>query len=579
MRYRLELRDPWQRPLAVFSEDLELEATRALPDREDRLRCTLPHVPGLGPGCGASLYLDGALWRAYAIARTAETWNADLQLEHNTRPPRRDRMTIEGSASLSEFNTPIRRIYADARLDAIVRDVVHRAPGPLHLTVDHNAYPDGAQREFGKLIARINSDNELEQGGITQGQWVGADRVDASQAYAKDGDTIAGLRVDGAPWPDLRLLMIDAEETALNSHARKRHPETAFWNAARYANSGYRRRAELARDALQQLMTQKGISHIELNPHRDASGAYDDRVDAYGRYVGMVHGGGECFNAALVELGLADVYLYADGQYHVPEHELKDFFSYAGSSRLSNPENNLHVEALDLDGGALDALTLFAWLANEHVFSVSCDGAVVFGAPTQPDHVIAYRADQMSVCSGFDGADLLNWVALSGHARIAPNKISASRSESIAAYGLHARGWTWPWLGGNADKQHLAQGMLADLAYPTPQLTLTFFHGATGFHPGELVALSGAPLERLAPRLPGEWTGDVSSSFCGRIVEVRQRILGDAVQTQVVLGAPLRSMARPLAALGRLHARDPGLFGFTLDDSLCPLDSPSFELH
>ena len=185
------------------------------------------------------------------------------------------------------------------------------------------------------MLARCTSDNALEIGGITKGQWVGAARIDASEAYAKDGDTISGLKVDGVSWPDVRLMMIDAEETSLNSHAKKRHPETALWSSERYANSGYKLFADRAKALLQQLLETKGISHIELNPHRNNNGAFDDRVDAYGRYIGRVFGGSECFSAALVEQGLADVYLYEDGTYHVPEHHLKDFFSYTKENTKS----------------------------------------------------------------------------------------------------------------------------------------------------------------------------------------------------------------------------------------------------
>src|SRR5690606_41998302 len=53
-----------------------------------------------------------------------------------------------------------------------------------------------------------------------------------------------------------------------------------------------------------------------------------DRVDAYGRYIGLVYGGGLCFNAAMVEQGLADVYLYEDGRYHDPAMRLKEYYSY-----------------------------------------------------------------------------------------------------------------------------------------------------------------------------------------------------------------------------------------------------------
>ena len=72
--------------------------------------------------------------------------------------------------------------------------------------------------------------------------------------------------------------------------------------------------------------------------HKDASGEFDDRVDAFGRYLGLVFGGGECFNAAQVENGHAEVFLFDDGKFLAPELELKDFFSYAGVHTDSKSE-------------------------------------------------------------------------------------------------------------------------------------------------------------------------------------------------------------------------------------------------
>jgi hypothetical protein len=121
----------------------------------------------------------------------------------------------------------------------MVRAVVNQARGPLHYYVEHTAYPDGAAREFGKFTTRMALADPLPVGGIDSGQWVDSSRIDLSGAYAKDGDTIAGLVVDGLPWPDLRLMMIDAEESSLNSHAISRHPEIADWDSDRYDRSAY----------------------------------------------------------------------------------------------------------------------------------------------------------------------------------------------------------------------------------------------------------------------------------------------------------------------------------------------------
>ncbi|HDP34127.1 MAG TPA: hypothetical protein ENN29_03340 [Candidatus Hydrogenedentes bacterium] len=578
MRCRIELLDAWRQRIAVFNEAHSLEATCGVADRADTLRCVLPHVDGFGPGCAVDLYINGSRLRRYEVARVGFGWDADFQPEYNTRAPVRDLMRVEADTPQLEGNTRVRRVYAGVTLEEAFLDIINRAPGPLHYLVDHEAYPDGAQREYTKLVGRISPENELETGGVSEGQWVGADRIDASGAYAKDGDTIAGLVVDGAAWPELRMMMIDADELALNNHAWKRHPETALWTAERYANSAYKIRADRAQAFLQQLLDTKGISHIELNPHRDSSGAFDDRVDAYGRYIGLVYGGGECFSAALVEQGLADVYLYADGQYHAPEHRLKEFFSYTDAHGQSYPEIGQEIHALDLDCGAMEGLTLLAYLAGGYVFSVSPELTVSLRDGAIFDYRYEYRADAMAVTSGFSSKGMTNWLALSGNRVIAPERLVAHRGESIGAYGLHGAGIDAAWLGDETDMQRLADGLLDDLAYPAPVITLTFFDGAPELSPGALVSVAGAPLSRRARSLAEEWGGLLDDALAGRVHEVRHFMQGKDAWTQATLSAPLRSVAAPLAMLRRIRSEGEKLFALRLDEPLAGLDQAIFYL-
>ena len=578
MKMRIELLDTLRQRIAVFNEAISLEATRCVPDLADTLKCTVPHVEGFGPGCTIDVYLDNTLWQRYETTCTQLRWDADFQPEHATRRPLRDVMLVEAQAAKQTMNTRLRRAYVGVTLEEALMDVINRAPGSIHYLINHDAYPDGATREYGKFLGRISPDNELEPGGISEGQWVDAGRIDASEAYAKDGDTISGIKVDGVLWPDVRLMMIDAEETTLNNHARQRHPETALWSSERYANSGYKLSADRAKAFLQHLLDTKGISHIELNPHRDSNGDFDDRVDAYGRYIGRVFGDGECFSAALVEQGLADVYLYEDGQYHVPEHLLKEFFSYTGAHTNSYPTLGETIHAVDLDCGALEALTLLAYLCGGQAFSITPELGVTFQDATLFDHQYRYRADKMAVTSGFANKGLVNTLAVTGNTIVAPDTVSVSCDESIDAYGASGSRIDGKWLGSDDDKAQLAENLVHDLAYPSPSVTLTFFGGAPELLPGALVSVTGAPLARYARRLPDEWGDAFDETLVGRVVEVRHVMTGKDARTEAILAAPLRSVKSPLTLLRRIRSEGEPLFSLRLDEAMAGLDQDVFYL-
>src|SRR5262249_20144063 len=141
------------------------------------------------------------------------------------------------------------------------------------------------------------------------------------------------------------------------------------WTNDQYAASGFKQRAAASKASLQLLIDAHGIDYIELNPHRNSAGEYDDRVDVYGRYVGLVFGDGQCFNAAQVELGHADVYLYQDGRYHDPAMALKDFYSYGVANLDSIEEVGASLIAYDASAGLLEAFTTLAYAARGYVWS------------------------------------------------------------------------------------------------------------------------------------------------------------------------------------------------------------------
>ncbi|MCX5758321.1 MAG: thermonuclease family protein, partial [Candidatus Hydrogenedentes bacterium] len=329
MTYQIEVLDPSGRRVAMHDEVALLDASRGAPDDADRIVGILPAAAELGIGYLVRVWVEGRLFCEAPVTLVNPQWGDMQKLILDQYVTFREMLAFEAQRNWADVDGHVSAGFVNVAIGDIVKGLINRTPGYAHYRVAHGVYPDGARREWNKFLARKTPENELETGGIARGQWVGANRIDAQNAYAKDGDTIAGLVVDGVAWPDVRLMLIDSEETSRNSHTFNIHPETGTWTNARYTISGYKVRADAACVALQALMDSKHIAYIELNPHRDTTGAYDDRVDAYGRYLGLIYGGGECFNAGMVEMGHAVVYLWQDGKYLEPSSELKDFFSYA----------------------------------------------------------------------------------------------------------------------------------------------------------------------------------------------------------------------------------------------------------
>jgi len=457
-------------------------------------------------------------------------------------------------------------------MSAIARSVLNTALGPVHYWVSHGGYPDGAEREYEKFLARKSSENELGVGSIATGQWVGSDRIDATEAYAKDGDTIAGLEVDGEAWPDLRLMLIDCEELSKNSHAVARHPEIADWTSEQYTNSGYHLKADKAKAALQDLIDTKGIDFIELNPHRDGTGAFDDRVDAYGRYLGLVYGGGECFNAAMVEKELADVYLYEDGRYLVPEMELKDFFSYLGEHHDSIEEAVRTFSGYDVHGGALEILTALSYAADGYVWSSDHELGVGFRTVERPDRVVFYDPVSMGVELGSDSGKLVNTVYFEGNPLEGELRKSYFRGESIDEHGVRWRRLPYFALSTEEDADKLVECLLDDVAYPEPSGTVVFFHGNAGFEVGDAIELRGAPLRRIERELAEEWGGRFTGDLVGRVRQVIHRFTGRRVETRVSLTSPLRSVEDPIGFMVRGQPGKSTLYQFRLDAESVGLD-------
>ncbi len=573
MRYAIEVYNAHGLRTARFDSVPLMEATRSAPDQPDLIEGLLPEaVAGLGPGCRIAVWLEGALFCEAEVTWAGPQWSDTKKLILDRYVNFHEVIAVRAERSAASQNTRVTRGYGHERLDTIVKDLISAASGPVHYLVTHAAYPDGAVREYGKYLARKTPANELEIGGIADGQWVETPRIDASRAYARDGDTIAGLRVDGVPWPDLRLMMLDCEELTRNSHAIARHPETAAWSAGRYAASGYALAAEAARRTLQELIDAKGIHAIELNPHRGYDGACDDRVDAYGRYVGLVYGGGECFNAAMVERGHSEVYLYKDGRYHVPEMRLKEYFSYTRACGDSVEPVPVTLNAFEADHGLYDLLTALAY-AGGCAWSLEPDGAVHFRAAAACDHVLSYNPLTTGALLASDGAGIVNALYFEGNPILGPVEKTYVRGESADAFSFRARSFRHFGITHEDDADRLVNGVLDDLAYPEAAGLLTLYYGDAAFQVGDLVELRGAPPRRLDFPLAGEWGGRFAGRLVRRVNRVTHRFSGRAVSTTLGCTSPLRSVTNPLYRMTQYQGSQRSLYQFRLDDPVVGLDS------
>jgi hypothetical protein len=573
MEYLIEVYDTWGRRVACFEDVPLLEASRANADEEDRIEGLLPAtIDTIGPGYKLRVLLDGELFCAARVRAIAPTWGDTRKLILDKYVAFHELLEVEAVRDRNDGNTRVSRAYTNKAIDEIVKDAINAAPGHVHYTVDHSTFPGGAQREYQKFLARKTVENELEVGGIDSGQWVGATRIDASAAFAKDGDTIAGLVVDGMAWPDVRFMMIDTEETSRNSHAIKRHPEVADWTNVEYLISGYAVRANDAKLDLQSLIDTHGIDYIELNPHRDASGAFDDRVDAFGHYIALVYGGGLCFNAAMVEQDHSDVYLYEDGKYHVPEMRLKEYFSYASPNVDSVDSASGILVSFDVKGGVFEVLTAAAYAARGYAWDADTNGRIRFRGTVLPDSVVYFDPHTHSITLGSNDRELANTIYFEGNPETSTLAKTYYRSESIDAFGFEGQSLDYFSIALEEDADKLCEGLLDDLAYPVPAGAIDFLRGDNRMSVGDIVEIRGAKIRRYEPRIEHEWNDTFPDRIVARVRRITHRFQGREIVTRVELTSPLRSVQNPLSYIvaSQLDARE--LFQFRLDDAAVGLD-------
>jgi endonuclease YncB( thermonuclease family) len=572
MPYRIDVLDAGNRCIARYNAVPLLEAYCSMSPYSSVVRGLLPELrEGVEPGVRVRVVLDGKVFAEAAVAATRPEWGDMRRLILDRYVNFHEVFAFEAREESQAM--PTVSWEGGGTVSDIAEALVQNSIGAWRVAVEHENFPNGAQREYQKFLARKAVNDPLAVGSISTGTWVDASRIDATEAHALDGDTIAGVRVDGATWPPLRLLGVDAEETSLNDHAVQRHPEVRTWTPAQYARSGYARRAEKARRALSELLAAHGIAYIELNPHRDANGIYDDRVDAYGRYVATVFGGGMSYNAAVIEQGVADPYLYADGKYHAPEMRIKDYFSYAGSTRASLDPNPTPVANFVFEG-ELDTALLMLGYVGRCAVTFDPSGVVRIRDAGHLDRVVYYDPRRHSLRFGAARTPLANYLVM--HTAPYPEEPPSTyaRADSIEAYGVsaaHIAGWAFTEA---ADRDAFAEGLLNDVAYRSLDAELTCYTLETGIRVGELIEIRGAPLKRLHGRPVGEWMPGGRSALVGRVYRATYRFYGDRVETRFQLISPLRSVPDPLTVLrfGAGISTPSGALG--LDDPTLGLDIP-----
>ena len=570
MNYRVELYAPWGGRTAVFEEVALLNLIRNRAGEIHKVKGFLrdPSVD-LGHGYGVRIWLGDRVVLDAVVSKIDPQWSDTRKLVFEHYVNLHQLVAFEAERRDDEVDNTISSTFLNETVDAIVKRSIHQILGPIHYWVDHAAYPEGATREYDKLLLRKNAGNELGVGGITSGQWVSGARIDYSSAYAKDGDTITGLVVDGISWPDLRMMMIDTEESSLNSHTFKVHPEVEGWTAAQYDASGYKMRADAATAALQGMIDAKGIDLIELNPHLGSDGNYDDRVDQYGRYLGLVYGDGECFNAGLVEQGHSKTYLYEEGKYHVPEMELKDFYSYEGVYSDSIEAATQVLISPDVGLNIFQWLSALCYAAGGYGWSMDEAMGVRFRSLDTVDWVIVYDPVQHALEWSTHSDGIYNAVVFTG------NGISKTyyKDESIDAYGERKRYLTYTALSELADADAFVAGLLEDVAYPEIEGQLVFYRGDESLEVGDLIEVRNSDVHRVTPEVAGEWGNRFSGRMVARVASVAHELRGAYVETTVKLSSPLRSTHNPVGSITASQPTETELFQLRLDDLLVGLDS------
>ena len=242
----------------------------------------------------------------------------------------------------------------------------------------------------------------------------------------------------------------------------------------------------------------------------------------------------------MVEQSHAQVLLFENGKFHVPEMELKDYCAYGGPHTDSIEDSSVSIDALDVSGGLFETLTALAYMAGGYVWSVDSESAVRFREAIRADRVVFFNPLEHRVALGSDARDVSNIIFFDGNPLTAPLSKTYRIQDSIEEYGEQTRFLNYFSISVEADADRLVNGLLDDIAYPEPAGEVEFLNGDGTIAVGDIVSFRDGDLRRVARAVAGEWGGRFAGEPVGRVRGV----------TPVVGGARGVARARVAAAAG-----------------------------
>ncbi len=170
MDYRVEVFDRAGLRVGLFRDVPLLEVTRTGPDRPDRVEGLLPvTLAQFGVGYRVDVYVDDRMAVSATVTTVRPAWGDVRRLIVDRYVDFQELLSFEAEQDGARWNGSVAVRFQHMRIDAMIRSALNRARGPVHYTVAHTAYPDGAQREYGKFDVRRAATDALPLGGLTAG--------------------------------------------------------------------------------------------------------------------------------------------------------------------------------------------------------------------------------------------------------------------------------------------------------------------------------------------------------------------------------------------------------------------------
>src|SRR5690606_29237093 len=118
-------------------------------------------VDALGHGYRVRVYVGEAAFVDAPVTEVRPQWSDTRKLILERFVYFHEVIAFRAEVPANSLDGRIVRGYISRPIDEIVRSAINSTLGSIHYTVDHTAYPDGAQREFAKFEARRTAANEL----------------------------------------------------------------------------------------------------------------------------------------------------------------------------------------------------------------------------------------------------------------------------------------------------------------------------------------------------------------------------------------------------------------------------------